>query len=277
MNLTFRPATDVPIADIAGLFTRAFDGYIAGTRVILPPDMSDFIFSNNVHLNFSQIAFDGDQPVALACVSRQGGTNRLAVMGVDKPYHGKGVGKQLIAELLSQARKRSDDTYILEVIEQNTKAVKLYSGAGFEIMERLLGYKASTLEAIPDDALEQIDLTEAARAITYFGSSTLPWQISGSHLMRVGAPNVAFRLGHAIAMLSNPDAASIRLLGFLTLPEHQNQGHGTRLLKALSAKYPNKSWFIPALCPEQYGGFLVKLGFVQDELSQFQMKISLAP
>lgn len=277
MHLTLRPATEVALADIAALFTRAFDGYIAGTRVIAPPDMSEFIFGNNINLNLSQIAFDGDQPVALGCVARQGGTNRLAVMGVDKPYHGKGVGKQLLTELLSQARQRGDHTYILEVIEQNVNAVKLYIGMGFEVMERLMGYKTSTLEAAPDSALEQVDLTEVARIVTWYGSPTLPWQVSGPHLMRLSPPNLAYRLDNAYAVISNPDAASIRLHAFITLPDYQRQGQGTRLIKALAAKYAGKTWFIPALCPEQYGGFLLKLGFAQEQLNQFQMKTAITP
>ena len=277
MTLSFRPATEVALADQAALFTRAFDGYIGGTRTMVAADMSEFFAGNNVNLNLSQIALDGDQPVALGFVARQGGTSRLAAMGVDKQHHGKGIGKQLLAELLTQARVRGDHTYILEVFEQNVNAVKLYSGAGFEVMERLMGYRTSTLEAIPDAALEQIELGDVARRVTYYGESSLPWQVSGPHLMRLGPPNVAFQLGHAYAVISNPESASIRLHAFMTLPEYQRKGEMTKLLKALAAKYPGKTWFIPAVCPERYGNVLMKLGFAQDALNQFQMKSTLIP
>lgn len=277
MTLSFRPATEVTLPEMAALFTRAFDGYIGGTRTMLATDMSEFFAAGNVNLNLSQIALDGDQPVALGFVARQGGTSRLAAMGVDKQHHGKGIGKALLAELLTQARLRGDHTYLLEVFEQNVNAVKLYAGAGFEVIERLMGYRTSALDAARDPALEQIDTVEVARLVTYYGDPALPWQVAGPHLMRIGAPNVAFQLGHAYAMISNPEAASIRLHAFMTLPEHQRKGEATRLLKALAAKFPDKTWFMPAICPERYGGLLLNLGFAQEQLNQYQMKAALIP
>jgi hypothetical protein len=43
MTLSFCPATEVAIPEMAALFTRAFDGYIGGTRTMLANDMSEFL------------------------------------------------------------------------------------------------------------------------------------------------------------------------------------------------------------------------------------------
>jgi GNAT superfamily N-acetyltransferase len=103
----------------------------------------------------------------------------------------------------------------------------------------------------------------------------LPWQVSAPYMVRFGAPTMAYQLGHAIAVISSPDAANIRLLALIVPPEHQREGAGSRLLRALAARHPGKSWFIPPLCPEQYGGFLIKQGFQQDRLNQVLMQADL--
>jgi hypothetical protein len=47
------------------------------------------------------------------------------------------------------------------------------------------------------------------------------------------------------------------------------------LLRALFAKYPNKTWHVPAIFPEEMTGFFEKAGFEKEDLGQFQMKLEL--
>lgn len=55
----------------------------------------------------------------------------------------------------------------------------------------------------------------------------------------------------------------------------REKGLARRLLQALFAKYPNKTWHVPAIFPEEMGGFFEKTGFEKEDLGQFQMKLTL--
>ena len=43
------------------------------------------------------------------------------------------------------------------------------------------------------------------------------------------------------------------------------------MLRALLARYPLKTWRVPALCPEEAGGPFARVGFERGSLSQYQM------
>ena len=50
---------------------------------------------------------------------------------VDPDYHGQGVGRRLLEQLLTIARARKADTAFLEVRPTNTQALSLYFSEGF--------------------------------------------------------------------------------------------------------------------------------------------------
>ncbi len=53
-------------------------------------------------------------------------------VAVIKEMRGRGIGKQLMARLISEAKSCGVNTLTLEVSEQNTAAIALYMGFGFE-------------------------------------------------------------------------------------------------------------------------------------------------
>jgi len=164
---------------------------------------------------------------------------------------------------------------ILEAFEQNTPAVELYKRSGFTVVRRLIGYDAPTIEGIASPDVEGIDIYDLAKIVIQHGSPDLPWQVSGTAIARVGAPNRAYRLGHAYALISNPAADTIVLRALITAPEFRRQGEATRLVWALAAMFPDKKWMIVQLCPEEYDPFLLKFGFIPKALNQVQMHLDL--
>jgi GNAT superfamily N-acetyltransferase len=73
-------------------------------------------------------------------------------------------------------------------------------------------------------------------------------------------------------VVSSPEQAKVAIHNFFVLPDERSQGYGGRLWQALISRYPGKQWLVPAVCPEEYGGFFQNLGFVPDRLSQLQME-----
>jgi ribosomal protein S18 acetylase RimI-like enzyme len=284
------PVIEMPTADVVALWNSAFAGYITGPVRFSVPQIAEFLYLSNVNQNLSLVAYrdDGTGKVAagIGMVSRQGGTSRLAGMGISGAFQGQGVGKHLLRHLLEHAQQRGDHTYVLEVFEQNERAVRLYAGAGFRTVQRLMGYRATALEGegvghrdpghdSHEDRLEALDLVEVARVITAHAPPTTPWQLQGTQIARFGPPAVGFRMGAAYAALSNPYSPVIRILGFFVLPDARRQGQGSRLLRTLAGRFPGMGWYIPQIWPEAFGSFWLKHGFTQDPFNQFQMEKAL--
>lgn len=62
---------------------------------------------------------------------------------------GRGFGKRLLKELLSQAKERGMDTFVLEVRKGNVPAIRLYTSLGFQTV----GVRKGFYEAPREDAL----------------------------------------------------------------------------------------------------------------------------
>lgn len=275
MDLHLQPAHTLTVDQLAALFNEAFTGYIGGEFKFTPATLSRFFSRDNVDLELSQVFLSGDQPVGFGYVARQGWTSRLAAFGVIASASGAGLGKAAMSEMITQARERGDRVYLLEVIEQNTRAVRLYQGVGFEILRRLVGYTVENPagEAAP---LNEMDVYDAARVIIQHGAPDLPWQVAGANLTRHAPPDLAYELDGAYAIISSPAGAVVALRALIVPPELRRQGRATRLLKALFAQYPEKKWVVSAICPEEIGGeLLAGLGFERQSLSQWQMRRSL--
>jgi RimJ/RimL family protein N-acetyltransferase len=84
-------------------------------------------------------AYDGDRLVGVTCLWRQTGlkVRHKAIlwgMYVNGEYQGKGIGKQLVAELVKRARTISGlDLVLLSCATVNERARKLYEGCGFTV------------------------------------------------------------------------------------------------------------------------------------------------
>jgi ribosomal protein S18 acetylase RimI-like enzyme len=274
--MELKPAYSLSFDALAALFNEAFAGYVGGTFQFSGAALAGWVAHENVDLSLSQIVMQGDRAVGFGYIARRGGESRLAAFGIVPSAAHQGMGKATMIELIAQAKGRGDQAFLLEVIEQNPRAVKLYEGVGFETVRRLVGYKGTNPQGQADSALEQVDLYEAAQAVIAYGSRDLPWQMSGLAMAQLSPPNAAYRLGQAWAIVSDPSAASIVLRGLIVAPEARGQGEATRLLGALFARYPDKTWVLGAICPEEYAtGLAEKFGFERQAISQWQMRLGL--
>ncbi|MCA9907280.1 MAG: GNAT family N-acetyltransferase [Anaerolineae bacterium] len=273
-NLTVHAAYESSVRDLAALLTRAFSNYIRRGIVMDGVLLSRMIAADHIDLGLSQVVLQGELPVGLALVARRGCTSRVAAMGIIPEAQGQRIGTWLLNQVIEQARARSDRMLTLEVIEQNTYGVRLYEAAGMKPIRRLYGFLGAGLagEAAP---LESVDPYEVARRMTALSASDLPWQCSGETLATQGAPNVGFRLDDAYALITNPAADAITIRGLVVAPGSQRRGQATRLVAALLAAHPGKTWGVPAYCPEEYGEIFVRTGFSYDTINQFQMILRL--
>ncbi|MFN8527433.1 MAG: GNAT family N-acetyltransferase [Anaerolineae bacterium] len=232
------------------------------------PLLVNLLTQGNVDLNLSVLAWRDGEPLGLILIARQGWTSRIAGMGVIPEAQGQQVGWALLQHAIAQASERGDRFLELEAFEQNTRAVKLYEKGGFRILRRLYGWTLTAGGSEADHApLIACDPLEVARVIMAHGAPDLPWQVSGTAIARIGAPSRAYQLENAFAVISDPSRETIALRALFVTPDHQRQGQGRRLIRALWAEFPGKQWQIPQLCPQEFSGFFESLGFTRQSAS----------
>jgi GNAT superfamily N-acetyltransferase len=226
---------------------------------------------DGVDLTASRVLMKDDQPIGLALIARRGWTSRLAAMGITSDARSGGVGSWAMGQLLEEAKSRGEREMVLEVIEQNTAGVKLYEKVGFKKIRRLVGYKLENPQADSAHKLEEIDIRDLARQVTYHGMKDLPWQLSGTTIMQHTPPSRAFRLNDAYCLISNPDATDVAISSVLVKARSRGAGLSGVLLRALFAKFPNKTWHVSPIYPEEMGFIFEQVGMVRESLSQWQM------
>lgn len=231
---------------------------------------------DSVDLKESQIVIRDGEAVGAALIARRGWNCRLAGMAIIPTARGQGVGRFLLKKVVADARARADRRMELEVIEQNAPAVSLYQNSGFNIVRRLRGYNLENPTGTPQP-IEEIDLRVMGRMVNTHGLQDLPWQVSGETLSQMGPPYRAYRLGGCSTAISDPEAPQIVLRSLLIMPKEMQSGKGDQFLKALFAKFPGKKWRVPAIFPEEFAGLFERIGFAEDEISQFQMVLNLMP
>lgn len=278
MNFVSRPASSYLVAELVKMLNQGFEDYF------IPIHFTNSMFLNmlqkdGIDLSASRVLLANQDPCGIALIAPRGAlhASRLAAMGIAKETRGKGAGSWFMKELIAEACDRGDQEMVLEVIEQNEPAVKLYRKYGFESVRRLVGYVHKGEEAGENQKgdLNEIELHEMGRLISQYGLSDLPWQLSGESVMQINPPLRAYRGGQAYILISNPEGEHVVIWSLLVEPEARGNGLGTRMLKHVLANWERKTWHIPALCPEEFSKVFENAGFEREELSQWQMKVSL--
>ncbi len=274
MDLELAPASDYPLPDLTQLLNRSFEKYLVPIAFNLNQFLT-MIRRDSVDLAASRVLLYDDQPAGIALIARRGWTSRLAAMGIVQSLRGKRAGSWFMERLIEEAREREDRELVLEVIEQNEYAVRLYQRCGFQTVRRLIGFQCSQINMTTTLPLEEIDLLTAGRFISQYGLSDLPWQLAGETIAHLTPPACAYQSAGACVVISNPDAEHVVLWSVVVKPEARGKNLGAELLKSVMAKYPHKTWHVSAILPEELGHVYERLGFQREALSQWQMKLPL--
>lgn len=273
-SFELRPAIEFSIPALADLLTRGFEAYFVPIQ-INDAALFTMIRRDGVDISSSRVLLVDGTPSGVALIARRGWTSRLAAMGLVKSARGHGAGTWIMERLVEEARQREDRQLLLEVIEQNEAGVHLYQKSGFQTMRRLVGFSLSNPQAGSEDTVQEISLRDAGQAVTRYGLVDLPWQLSGESVAQLTPPARAYCLGPAYAVITNIQTKDVTLYSLVVEESSRHKGHAMRLLGALFSAYPEKTWHIPALCPEELDHFFEKAGFHKEKLSQFQMMLKL--
>jgi ribosomal protein S18 acetylase RimI-like enzyme len=273
-SFSFKPASEFSISQIADLLTRGFEGYFVPINITAAVFMT-MMRRDSVDLNETRILHKDDEPVGVALIARRGWTSRLAAMGIVSSARNGGAGSWAMGQLIEEARARGDQEMLLEVIAQNTAGVKLYEKVGFKKIRRLVGYKLENPQAESAEELQEVDIQEAAKMVTYHGLKNLPWQVSGISIAHHTPPSRAFRLKDSYCVISNPEVEHVSISSVLIQAKDGEADSGQGLMRALFARFPNKVWHVSPIYPQEFAPLFEQVGMQREELSQWQMSLKL--
>jgi GNAT superfamily N-acetyltransferase len=270
------PAHDVPLADQAKIFSRAFAGYVGGSFEMDAAGLARFVSLQSADLCYSRFARTPEGLAGFAYINRTANISRIGAMGVVPEARRAGLARRLLAHLLEEAQTRGDQAMMLEVIEQNPAAHQLYGQQGFRETGHLWGWrrKANTPARDSTNPLEEISLLRATQIPSALEYPDLPWPIS-RHAIAKSAAKFAFQSGHALIVMGDPEVSPVRVHA-LSCSNRMDWPALRETLCALLHRYPDCEFFTPPVFPEQFGQEVFQpLGFVREPMSQFLMRYDL--
>jgi ribosomal protein S18 acetylase RimI-like enzyme len=274
MAITYRSVLEHGIEPSTDLLTRGFADYLVPI-VLSAAGLLGMVRQDSVDLGESRVIVDGDEPVGVALIARRGWTSRLAAMAIVPEGRSRGVGEACVRHLQGEAAARGERRMVLEVIEQNDRAARLYERCGFRTVRRLVGYEGTPNTGGASVAPVACDVREVARALMAHGPDDLPWQLSAETLAQVPPPSIGYRTESSFLAISDPTAARVGFRALVTLPDARGQGMATALLRSVVGLYPGREWRASAIWPESTGGPFERLGLTRSRLSQWQMSAEL--
>jgi GNAT superfamily N-acetyltransferase len=273
----FRSAIEFDYAFLADAFCRSFEGYVVAFQFDARA-LEQRARPENWDLAASIVAFCRGELAGVLFTARRGGTCRVAAMGVIKSARGQGVGRSMMQRCVAEARQREDRILLLEVIASNTAALRLYESVGLIAQRRLVGFECAepSLAGQPA-AITEMDPADFAKMAHAEYEPNLPWQMRPETLAHATRPSRAFSLeDRAFALIGDPAGERVGLRGIVVRSADRRHGHGVSMLRALFARYPGKTWFVPAIVPEGLADHLFcSAGFSAGALTQFEMSMAL--
>jgi len=150
------PSDQFSYAELAELFTRGYEGYFVPMHLD-EPTLRYMVETWDIDLSRSRVA----PGAGLANLAIRGDRSWIGGIGVVPEQRRSGVGRALMEAVLELA----PPSVLLEVIEANEPAIRLYESLGFE--------KTRVLEVWRVDA-PLVDAKSAAQST--LGQTDLPWQ-----------------------------------------------------------------------------------------------------
>jgi ribosomal protein S18 acetylase RimI-like enzyme len=213
------PSDRYSLAELAELFTRGYEGYFVPMHFD-EPTLRYMVEAWDIDLSRSRVAPDA----GLANLAIRGDRGWIGGIAVVPEQRRGGVGRALMEAVLELA----PSTVLLEVIEANEPAVKLYESLGFE--------KTRVLEVWRVEA-DEVPAERAARST--LGQTDLPWQREDASLpadyerVEVDGGAMIFRGGTVFQLEARDEDAAAALLSRGTVLNYVNVPEGDVAIGAL--------------------------------------------
>ena len=136
-EIRFVPASSVSSKLLWKAFVEGFQGYIVPVQVEEEP-FTKMIAAESVDLSASVVALNyTGEPIGVCLLAIRDAVGWCGGLGVVPAMRRKGLGRELMVRSIDEARGRGLERYLLECINGNEAASRLYLDLGFQFVRRL--------------------------------------------------------------------------------------------------------------------------------------------
>lgn len=278
--ITYKRCTDADTDEIYGAFTAGFSDYVIKIEMPKESFLKHFFGPEGNSPEYSVIAFDDHKPVGL----NLGGikvyeglkTLRCGGLCVHPDHRGTGVSHRLF-ELHKEIALENDCRQLfLEVIAGNDRAINFYRKKGYEKVYDLVYYSHSEPSvidaALPDVFTVKKTDIDGLRGLNYrILDMHINWQNDFDYVSHSDKQMYygVFKDADMIAGLSIHPAGRINFLW--VDPIYRNKGIGRGLISHAVKELELQKLAISFSNNASLTGFVKRLGFVRDPISQYEM------
>ncbi|WP_218803357.1 GNAT family N-acetyltransferase, partial [Klebsiella variicola] len=266
MELTAVPATQFSSVQLTDILNACFEAYLVPVTQSVAGFVQRFS-AEGMSLIDSRVWLAGDEPAAIAIVARRGSAARLAAFALRPAWRGKGLGRELMQDLLMLLQQQGVETVSLEVIRDNHAAVALYQTLGFTRRYGLCGYLSNEPLAPVPGVLQLYPTLALLRRAIDESNSQLPWLLDPLTFATLPCQVVTLEQ-RAFAVLTT--AGSRPVLQFLWVePAARRQGLARELLVTLAQQFPGVGTSVTV--PETFTPLFAAAGYAPLSLQQYEM------
>jgi ribosomal protein S18 acetylase RimI-like enzyme len=281
-DLRFSFLDSFDLVDLHDTFLRAFSDYFVPMNLDRA-QFKELLTRRGAEASLSVAAFDGSDPVGFninAFGNYQGVPTIYDVgTGMIPEFRRHGIARKLFEFSLSRLKSSGAKQYVLEVFQNNSRALPLYQKVGFEIRRELEVFQTSIRSSPPKASrflVEQI--TADWDRFQKFWDWSPSWQNSIESMKRSAAGKIIAGIfhhrkliGYGIIFPGNADIAQ-----FAIDPEHRRRRAGTTLIEALLRMAGKKAARVVNVDSAASGtiSFLDRFGF-KLLVSQYEMAMKL--
>lgn len=278
--ITYKLGTHVDKMDIHRAFHLGFIDYIMKVDIPEQAFFKRFFGPEGNTLDLSVVAYEGNEPVGLLLGGIKpfdGGalTMRCGGLCVVPEYRGKGISQKLMDIHREMAMERGCKQIMLEVIGGNDRAIQFYKNIGYQVIYQLDYYSVQRKELktskLENATVVEIELDQVDSVKEWFSDTHMNWQndfdyISGLEgIVKYGI----FENEKLVSFLIADRKGKVYLLW-----THQNKrfmGYALYLLNHLKRSQEIEKIMMSFPNSATLAGFVKSVGFVKDELYQYEM------
>ena len=278
--MNFQTLENISLPRLAELFNNAFADYFV--KVNLTPDiLEEKIYSEDIDLNFSMGFFEHERPVGFMLHAiREIDGKKVAYnagTGVIKEFRGQNATVKMYEHLIPLLKKQSVSEVLLEVIEQNTAAIRSYEKAGFNIVADLPCFngavkKPVSIAGVEVKELEKLQFSEVQKFFDWQPT----WQHTNATISKMENLRTfgAFMNDKLVGFLIGQPSRA-RVYQFGVAKEFRKKGIGKALFYAFAEAMQSEISIINIDDPSGNSQlFLQQIG-LKPFLSQYKMKLKL--
>jgi len=282
--IKYKNCTEVELEKVYNAFTIGFSDYMIKFEMSKEVFINHFLGPEGNKLEYSFIALDEERPVGLILsgIKDYEGikTMRCGTLCIDPEYRGKGISQKLFELHKETAIYNKCKQMFLEVIVGNDRAIKFYENCGYhKVYDLKYYYKEDTkniIKSIKNSMdIMKISFEEIAKLSYITNNIHINWQCDFDYMKALG--NIihygVYENSELVAAMSISPGGKIYFIW--TKLEYRNKGIAQNLInKAVNDINPEKL-YISFANNANVEGFLNKINFEKDRISQYEMYLTL--